>query len=331
MTHSDFDNAPFFSVIIPTRNRFALFKKAYESVLNQTFSNFEIVVINDGSDEDALAQYKAFEATTPPHVHFRYQIRRPNGHGQSYSMNTGALVGKGEYLCFLDDDDVWTDPEHLERAHKSITASTTKVDAYYTNQKAVFVDGNEKPGPIWLDDLSTRLAHKQADSVGSYSVSAAELLTAHGFAHLNCSIVRRALYLSMKGMDENIRWECDHDFYLRTLDNATTVLFNPAFIAKHLIPDTQKKENMTTMVSMLEKRLYQVTVFEKCTLLLNNPAIKAYSQKRLAYTFQHITNELVLTKRTKEAAVYARKALACRFTIRWQVFCYWLQLKALFS
>lgn len=331
MTQSDPSNAPFFSVIIPTRNRLELFKQAYESVLNQSFSNFEVIVVNDGSDEEWLTKYKAFEASAPEHVHFRYQIKRPNGHGQSYSMNTGALVAKGRYLCFLDDDDMWTDSSHLERAFKSISDSHVQIDAYYTNQKAVYVDGTEKPGPIWLDDLVQHLSHKTSDNNGSYVVSAEELTTSHGFAHLNCSIVRRELYLSIKGMDENIRWECDHDFYLRTLDNANTLLFNPAFIAKHLIPDTQKKENMTTMVSMLEKRLYQVTVFEKCTLLLNKPAIKAYSQKRLAYTFQHITNELVLTKRTKEAAVYARKALACRFTIRWQVFCYWLQLKALFS
>ena len=50
MTQSDPSNAPFFSVIIPTRNRLELFKQAYESVLNQSFSNFEVIVVNDGSD-----------------------------------------------------------------------------------------------------------------------------------------------------------------------------------------------------------------------------------------------------------------------------------------
>lgn len=325
------DRSPFFSVIIPTRNRVELFQKALNSVLAQSYPHFEVIVVNDGSDATSLDAYKQLEKTTPSNVKFRYQIKRPNGHGQSYSMNTGALVGAGEYLCFLDDDDEWVDTEHLTRAHNSISESVKKVDAYYTNQKAVFVDGVIKQGPIWLDDLPGQLNNKPTDAYGSIEVSVEELLRSHGFAHLNCSIVRRELYLEMKGMDENIRWECDRDLYLRTLDNAQTLLYNPNFIARHLIPDTSKKENMTTMVNMLEKRLYQVTVYQKGALLLKRKAIRQYCLASLGFIFQHITHELLSTNRTKEAAVYASKALACRFSIKWLTLTCWLKIKALLS
>ena len=80
----------FFSVIIPTRNRVKLFKKALDSVLAQSFTNFEVIVVNDGSDAPSLEEYKQLEENTPSNVKFRYQVKRPNGHGQSYSMNTGA-------------------------------------------------------------------------------------------------------------------------------------------------------------------------------------------------------------------------------------------------
>ena len=321
----------FFSVIIPTRNRVELFKKALDSVLAQSFTNFEVIVVNDGSDTAALEEYQQLEKTTPCKVKFRYQIKRPNGHGQSYSMNTGALVSKGKYLCFLDDDDEWIDTEHLARAHTSICESVKKVDAYYTNQKAVYVDGVIKEGPIWLDDLPEQLIDKPTDSQGSIDISIEELLRSHGFAHLNCSIIRRDLYLDIKGMDENIRWECDRDLYLRTLDNAQTLLYNPNVIAQHLIPDTSKKENMTTMVNMLEKRLYQVTVYQKGTLLLKRKPIRHYCRASLGFIFQHITHELLSTNRTKDAAVYASKALACRFSIKWFMRTYWLKIKAMFS
>ena len=321
----------FFSVIIPTRNRVKLFKKALDSVLAQSFTNFEVIVVNDGSDAPSLEEYKQLEKNTPSNVKFRYQVKRPNGHGQSYSMNTGALVGKGKYLCFLDDDDEWTDKEHLTRAHKSIRESVKEVDAYYTNQKAVYVDGVVKEGPIWLDDLPQQLINKPTDSQGSIDISIEELLRSHGFAHLNCSIVRRELYLEIKGMDENIRWECDRDLYLRTLDSAQTLLYNPSYIALHLIPDTSKKENMTTMVNMLEKRLYQVTVYQKGTLLSKRKAVRSYCRASLGFIFQHITHELLSTNRTKDAAVYASKALACRFSIKWFIRTYWLKIKAMLS
>ena len=300
-------------------------------MLAQSFKDVEIIVVNDGSDKQSLQAYKEFEKEAPENVTFRYQIKRPNGHGQSYSMNTGALVSNGEYLCFLDDDDEWIDTEHLTRAYKSITQCSRTVDAYYTNQKAVFVDGSEKSGPIWLDDLPHLLPQKANDAQGSIEVSIPELLKSHGFAHLNCSIIRRELYLGIKGMDENIRWECDRDLYLRTLNSAKCILYNPSFIARHLIPDTSKKDNMTTMVNMLEKRLYQVTVYQKGMLLIDNSAIQAYCKASLGFIYQHITNELISTKRTTEAATYAHKALACRFSFKWLLFTYWLKTKALLS
>ena len=73
MTNPDLKNTPFFSVVIPTRNRVDLFKKALNSVLSQTFTNFEVIVVNDGSDKESLEAYKQFEKETPSNVYFRYQ------------------------------------------------------------------------------------------------------------------------------------------------------------------------------------------------------------------------------------------------------------------
>ena len=99
---------PFFSVVLPTRNRPELFERALESVLKQSFQNFEVLVVNDGSDDGNLERYKELETTSDPRVRWHYQPQRPNGHGPSYSINTGAQLARGLYLCILDDDDSWT-------------------------------------------------------------------------------------------------------------------------------------------------------------------------------------------------------------------------------
>lgn len=133
----------FFTVIIPTRNRPELCKLALDSVVAQSFLGFEVIVVNDGSTDEFLPSYKAMESNYGDNVSFYYQRSRPNGHGQSYSMNTGAYAAKGQYLCFLDDDDWWTDTEHLQRAYNTITDSDEEVDAYYSNQAAYYPSGEK--------------------------------------------------------------------------------------------------------------------------------------------------------------------------------------------
>jgi glycosyltransferase involved in cell wall biosynthesis len=321
----------FFTVVIPTRNRPTLFKLALDSVLAQTFKSFEVVVVNDGSSDDYLTEYKALEKQYGTNVHWRYQIKRPNGHGQSYSMNTGAYVGKGQYLCFLDDDDYWIDHEHLQRAYNSITHANKPVDAYYTNQAAYFSDGKKQQQNVWIEDLTQKCETFTKDAYGAVAVDAEFLLTSNGFAHLNCSIIRRELYLAIKGMDENIRYECDRDIYIRTIDAANHILYCPKVIAKHHIPDPAKKDNMSTLINSFEKYLYQITVYEKAILLAKKECIKQHSQQGLSYIFKHICQGLISSKNHKLATVYAKKALSLNFTVKWWLYCQYLSFMALFK
>lgn len=320
----------FFSVIIPTRNRPELFKQALDSVLEQTFDSYEVIVVNDGTTEEFIDQYKELEKQYSDRVSFQYLIHRPNGHGQSYSMNQGAYAATGQYLCFLDDDDYWIDCSHLARAHASISGAVGPVDLYYTNQKAYFADGSPQKDPVWIEDLKPYLEELIPDEQGTYTVSVPLLLKSNGFAHLNCSIVRRELYLSLKGMDENIRYECDRDIYIRCLDGSKTIMHNPAVISRHHIPDQKKKDNMSTLVSVYEKRLYQVNVYEKGILLCSNQSIVSHCRKGLSYIFKHIVDEQVKNGSIELAAVYARKALSLSFGLKWCVYSLYLSLRAVF-
>ncbi|MCH2057589.1 MAG: glycosyltransferase [Thalassotalea sp.] len=322
----------FFTVVIPTRNRPELFKLALDSVLNQSFQDFEVVIVNDGTDPEFMEAYKALEESycgRYDNLDFRYQIKRPNGHGQSYSMNTGAYVGMGQYVCFLDDDDFWIDANHLENAHASIVNSTSIVDCFYTNQDAYFSDGSKQENNVWIEDLVPMLTNSDADPYGAYSVSQEFLLKSAGFAHLNCSIVRRELYLSIKGMDENIRYECDRDIYIRTIDAAETILYNPNVIAKHHIPDSKKADNMSTLVSSLEKKLYQIVVYEKGLMFAKHDCIRLLCQRGLSDIFKFITTEYVSQKNYSQAHIYAVKALGLRFSLKWWLYTKLLCLKAL--
>jgi glycosyltransferase involved in cell wall biosynthesis len=108
---------PFFSVVVATRNRPALFRQALESVLAQSCRDIEIIVVNDGSASEHQQAYDAIMgAVDPGRVRAFALMPRSQGHGGSFARNFGATKATAPYLCALDDDDMWTDPDHLSRA-----------------------------------------------------------------------------------------------------------------------------------------------------------------------------------------------------------------------
>ena len=103
-----------FSVIIPTYNRLELLKRAIDSVLNQTFQEFEIIVVDDCSSDGTQNWGKRIN-----HKHITY-LRNKTNKGLAFNRNHGANNSKYDFLVFLDDDDIWLS-NHLSELKKLIT------------------------------------------------------------------------------------------------------------------------------------------------------------------------------------------------------------------
>jgi glycosyltransferase involved in cell wall biosynthesis len=98
--------APLVSVIIPTYNRAGLVRQALASVKAQTYRDFEIVVVDDGGTDGT---YEALAADQELRVQ-----RHPRRRGVAAARNTGVAAARGEWLAFLDSDDLWL-PDKLAR------------------------------------------------------------------------------------------------------------------------------------------------------------------------------------------------------------------------
>jgi glycosyltransferase involved in cell wall biosynthesis len=323
---------PLFSIIITTRNRPLLFRTALESVLAQSWPDFEVVVVNDGSDAEHQSDYDSIlgRSTDTNRVRSFTLVPLSKGHGASYARNFGAAEAKAPYLCFLDDDDCWTDPSHLDRAQAVVLDAAAPVDLYMTNQVA-FLSGVQQRGPIWIDDLPSILAKRNnpPDRHGAHTVTVDELLQSRGFCHLNTLIVRRGLYEEIGGMEETIRWEEDRDVYLRLIDRAAMMKYAPFTIARHNIPDPAKSASMTTALSEMERRLFQLMVFDRARYLSRHPAIRVYGRRHKAFTLKRIAESLAIAGRDVDAAFYAREALRTGPTVKWAGYTAWRMLRAL--
>ena len=105
-----------FSIIIPLYNKALYLEKAVRSVLNQSFRDFELIVVNDGSTDNSLEVAKGLQADTAD-----FQIVDQNNAGVSTARNNGVKHAKYPYICFLDADD-WWEPTFLEEMKGLIRA-----------------------------------------------------------------------------------------------------------------------------------------------------------------------------------------------------------------
>ncbi len=115
---------PLFTIIIPTANRADLLRRAIESVMKQHCTDWEICIVDDGSTDHTQEVVKNF---TDPRIHYSYQQHQE----RSVARNKGIEMAKGQYLCFLDDDDYFF-PEHLELLRQSIQKEAYPVAIFRT-------------------------------------------------------------------------------------------------------------------------------------------------------------------------------------------------------
>ena len=106
--HSPYMQKPFFSIIIPAYNLENYIAAALQSVLVQTFQDFEIIIVDDGSSDETVSIIQSFH---DPRIRLVSQV---NG-GVSRARNAGMKKAVGAYIAFMDGDDYWY-PEHLELA-----------------------------------------------------------------------------------------------------------------------------------------------------------------------------------------------------------------------
>lgn len=127
---------PTISVIMPTYNRADYLKGSVQSVLDQTFNNFEIIIINNYSTDDTLEVINAFNDDRIKVINFK------NDGIIAKSRNQGIMQSIGKYIAFLDDDDLWCS-DKLELQIKYLE-SHPEFDLVYSNALIIDEHGTRK-------------------------------------------------------------------------------------------------------------------------------------------------------------------------------------------
>jgi glycosyltransferase involved in cell wall biosynthesis len=127
----------FFSIIVPVYNVEAYLEQCIDSILSQTYSNFEIIMVNDGSTDSSAEICSKYEKKDCRNI-----IIHKENKGLSDARNVGLLKAKGDYVIFTDSDDYWQGSQVLEELNSFI--KNTSPDMIIHEESRYFSDKNVK-------------------------------------------------------------------------------------------------------------------------------------------------------------------------------------------
>ncbi|MGS0676884.1 glycosyltransferase family 2 protein [Shewanella sp. 125m-1] len=186
---------PTISVIIPTHNRCDLLKNAIDSVLKQTISVEEVIVVDDTQNAESEVLVESYNNS-------KIKLFRNNACGAHSSRNLGAAKASSEYIAFLDDDDIWLD-DKIEMQKPFLVSN----DAVFSQIQVNYTDLNIK--------YNTR-AKNNVDSLNS-------ILTENFIGGTISSIINRDLFLDLGGFDTNFPAREEYDLWIRIISKGSNI------------------------------------------------------------------------------------------------------------
>jgi len=184
-------NIPVISVVIPVYNGAKTIKETIESVLQQTYQNFELIVINDGSQDETLAVINSIQDQ-------RVKVFSYSNAGLSASRNRGFARSCGEFIAFLDADDLWTEDKLADQ-----------LAALQQNPQAAVAYS-------WTDHIDENSKFLRPASYSSCNGNVYERLLIGNFLVSGSNTLIRAQALSkVGGFDESLNSAEDWDMWLR--------------------------------------------------------------------------------------------------------------------
>jgi glycosyltransferase involved in cell wall biosynthesis len=197
-------NNPKVSVILPVYNRMGLVERAVRSVLNQTYPELELIVIDDASTDNTKETLKHILDERIKIIQHKENL------GAAAARNTGMKVARGEYIAFQDSDDVWL-PEKLERQMAVFGNSTKEIGAVYVGLWRVNLAGGQDP----LQKLGDSKTYIPYDWASNKEGDIHKELLKRNFIPLPSVIIRKECLEKAGVFDKNLPMLQDWEFFIR--------------------------------------------------------------------------------------------------------------------
>lgn len=242
---------PFFTVIIPLYNKENYVESALKSILNQTFTDYEIIIVNDCSTDKSVSKIEPYLSEKVTLIHHE------KNKGLSASRNTGIKNAKANYVTYLDADDLWK-PTFLETINRLIS-NFPEAKIFATNYEEIYGSKILKP-----HNNSDSLANDFEGIIDFFKLNLKQGIYNHGSVCFESSVFEKVGYY-----DEKLTFSEDIDFNIRANSQ-----FKLAYSTVVGMQYTMQSENQITTSKISEKTLPDYSKYDDLALL--NPELKKY-------------------------------------------------------
>lgn len=196
MTDTGLVNKPFVSVILPVYNGERFLSRTLDSIFAQTEKNWEIIAINDGSTDNSLTILEKYSKKIPG----RFQILSVTNGGVSKARNIGVSAARGNYIAFLDQDDVWA-PQKLQRQLEMFSINKN-LRVSFSNVNVIDINGSI------IRENAFRFDEKNRGNVFDH-------LLFDNFIPISSVMLEKNLFMEIGGFDPQFSLAEDYDFLLK--------------------------------------------------------------------------------------------------------------------
>jgi glycosyltransferase involved in cell wall biosynthesis len=245
---------PQVSVIIPTFNCAALVKEAIESALAQTYRDFEVIVVDDGSDDDTTSVVAQFGSD----IHYLRQTNQ----GASAARNQGIAMSRGKYIAFLDADDVWKPNKLAEQI--PVLERDSSIGLVYSDWAITSENGETKASQL-----------KDLKPASGYVFDG---LVQCGFILTSGTVVRRSCLEDVGHFDKTLSIAQDYDLWLRICYRWKIELVNKVLV-------TKRDRNGNLSSNLVKTATERIALFDKALKNFTDmtPATRRLVKNQLAY------------------------------------------------
>lgn len=187
---------PLVSVVIPSYNRAHCIEKSVHSVLQQTYTHYEIIIVDDASTDATEVCIKEIVQANPQQtIHY---LRNAHNQGGAAARNTGIQAAQGKYIAFLDSDDIWL-PSKLEAQVEALESLGSAWGMSYTWLRCV-------------DSIGQQTMLVSSSYAGDCQQ---QMLVANFVGSFSNVVIRRDLLLTVGGLDAHFKSCQDWDLFIR--------------------------------------------------------------------------------------------------------------------
>jgi glycosyltransferase involved in cell wall biosynthesis len=277
-------SSPAVSVIIPAYNAAPYIGEALDSVFAQTFTDYETIVVNDGSPDTT-----ELEQVLAPYRERIVYLKQENS-GPGGARNTGILKARGEYVALLDSDDLWL-PNYLSQQMRALRENPA-LDLIYSD--ALVVGFSPFAGQTFMENEPSR-----------GEVTFESLLRWECTVITSCVVARRQALIDAGLFDPNLYYSEDFDLWLRLAHRGGQIAYQTEVLAH--------RRSHEASLCADESRLLEgeISVYEKC---LRELSLSTAQRELLKRQMEHRRADLAIVqgKQKLKAGQYAQAREAFR-------------------